>query len=85
MKYMSKFHSYVGFKQKHPYSEAHPDFEHEVTPVTILDKESNTMNCYLPDTQSRSTQILTKFRTLQRIERKRAAVIAQKLAKFQSE
>ena len=40
-KYMSKFHSYVGFKQRHPYAEKHPDFENEVTPVTVLDQESN--------------------------------------------
>ena len=63
-KYLAKFHSYVTFKQKHPYADTHPDFEHEVTPVTILNRETKQMNYYLPDQESRSVQILNKFRTV---------------------
>lgn len=48
-KYLTKFHSYITFKQKHPYADTHPDFEHEVTPVTILDSETKQMKYYLPD------------------------------------
>ena len=61
---MKKLHSYVGFKQKHPYAETHPDFEHDVTPVTVYDPYNNTMNTYLPDEESRSAQILSKFKTV---------------------
>ena len=76
-KYLGKFHSYVSFKQKHPYAEIHPDFEHEVTPVTILDNEKNEMKYYLPDCDSRSAQILSKFRNVQ--VKNREALLARRI------
>jgi len=47
--YLRKFRNYVDFKQKHPYAGTHPDFENEVTPVTVLDHEKNEMHYFLPD------------------------------------
>ena len=60
-KYMTKFQKYVEFKEKHPYSETHPDFEADQTPVTILDIEKMKMNSYFPDEESRSSQITKKI------------------------
>ena len=58
---MTKFQKYVDFKEKHPYSETHPDFEADNTPVTILDLEKMKMNSYFPDEESRSAQISKKI------------------------
>ena len=52
---MTKFQKYVDFKEKHPYSETHQDFEADITPVTILDIDQMKMNCYFPDEESRSS------------------------------
>lgn len=46
---MNRYHNYIDFKEDHPYAGTHPDFENEVTPVTMVDKEGNEMQCYLPD------------------------------------
>ena len=53
---MNKFHSYIDFKQSHPYAGTHPDFENAVTPVTeILDEQNKArMECFLPDRESKS-------------------------------
>ena len=53
---MTKFQKYVDFKEKHPYSETHPDFEADNTPTTILNIEQMKMDSYFPSDKSRSGQ-----------------------------
>ena len=48
-RYLNKYQGYIEFKQEHPYAGSHPDFENEVTPVTVLDHDVNKMQCYLPE------------------------------------
>lgn len=60
-KYMTKFQKYVDFKEKHPYSETHPDFEANKTPVTILDIENMQMESYFPDEECKSAHFAKKL------------------------
>ena len=53
---MTKFQKYVDFKEKHPYSETHPDFEAENTPTTILDIQKMEMDSYFHKEDSRSAK-----------------------------
>ena len=61
-KYMTKFQKYVDFKEKHPYSETHPDFEADNTPTTILNIDQMKMDSYFPDEQSKSVLFSTKLK-----------------------
>ena len=77
-RYLGKYQTYIDFKQDHPYAGSHPDFEQEVTPVTVLDHDANSMKCYLPDEQSKSAHILTKFKTVAQLQRRHQARMAAK-------
>ena len=61
-KYMNKFQKYVDFKEKHPYSETHPDFEADNTPTTILNIDQMKMDSYFPSEQSRSAHFSQKIK-----------------------